>query len=153
MDLESPHFDVLWLKIYLPTTPGLSTQRASTARSRHELRPAGAPGNPTQVESHQYNQEATSHTQESMVSKDETWEAGKETDRFLTSLAFSRVIEVTPGGTEYSPGKEEEEVRYYLRCLRPGTGRNPCTAWSSKYLDNAKLVSSRSDRNKGEIGR
>ena len=42
-----------------------------------------------------------------MVSIEETWEADKETDRFLTSLAFSRVIEVTPGGTEYGPGKRK----------------------------------------------
>ena len=45
-----------------------------------------------------------------MVFMEETWEADKETDCFFTSLAFSRVIEVTPGGTEYGPGKEEEEV-------------------------------------------
>ena len=50
-----------------------------------------------------------------MVSIEETCEADKETERFLLSLAFSRVIEVTPGGTEYGPGKEEEEVRKYLR--------------------------------------
>ena len=66
---------------------------------------------PPHVESHQSNQEAAAHTPESMVSKEETWEADKETDRFLTSLAFSKVMEVTPGGTEYGPGKEEEEVR------------------------------------------
>ena len=66
---------------------------------------------PPQVHSHQSNQEATSHTPESMVSIGETWEADKETDCFLTSLAFSRVIEVTPGGTEYGPGKEQEEIR------------------------------------------
>ena len=59
------------------------------------------------MESHQSNQEVTSHTPESMVCKDETWEANKETDRFLTSLAFSRLIEVTPGGTEYGPGKRK----------------------------------------------
>ena len=45
------------------------------------------------------------------VSGRETCEADRETERFLASLAFSRVNEVTPGGTEYSPGKEEEEVR------------------------------------------
>ena len=66
---------------------------------------------PPHVESHQSNQEATSHTPESMVSMEETWEADKESDRFFTSLAFSKIIEVTPGGTEYGPGKEEEEVR------------------------------------------
>ena len=42
---------------------------------------------------------------------EETWEADKETERFFISLAFSKVIAVTPGGTEYGPGKEEEEVR------------------------------------------
>ena len=46
-----------------------------------------------------------------MVSIEETCEADKEMDRFLASLAFSRVIEVNPGWTEYGPGKEEEEVR------------------------------------------
>ena len=66
---------------------------------------------PPQVESHQSKQEATSQTPENMVSMEETWEADKETDHFFTSLAFSRVIEVTPGGTKYGPGKEEEEVR------------------------------------------
>ena len=66
---------------------------------------------PSHVESHQSNQEATSRTPESMVSMEETREADKETDRFLTSLAFSKVMEATPGGTEYGPGKEEEEVR------------------------------------------
>ena len=48
---------------------------------------------------------------ESMVSSEETCEAGKETEHFLASLTFSRVMEVTLGGTEYSPGKLEEEVR------------------------------------------
>ena len=66
---------------------------------------------PQHVESHQSNQEVTSHTPESMVSMEETWEADKETKRFFTSLAFSKVMEVTPGGTEYGPGKEEEEVQ------------------------------------------
>ena len=60
---------------------------------------------------HQSNQEVTSHIPESMVSKEETWEAERVTDRFLFSLAFSRVMEVTPGGMVYCPGKEEEEVR------------------------------------------
>ena len=46
-----------------------------------------------------------------MVSIEETCEADKETERFLASLTFSRVIEVTPGGMVYGPGKEEEEVR------------------------------------------
>ena len=53
----------------------------------------------------------TSQTPESMVSIEETCEADKETECFLASLAFSRVMKVTPGGTEYGPGKEEEEVR------------------------------------------
>ena len=66
---------------------------------------------PPQVDNHQSSQEATSHIPESMVSIEETCEADKETKRFLASLAFSRVTEVTPGGTEYGPGKEEEEVR------------------------------------------
>ena len=65
---------------------------------------------PPHVDSHQSSQEATSHTPESTVSIEETCEVDKETDRFLASIAFSRVIEVTPGGTEYGPGKEEEEV-------------------------------------------
>ena len=60
---------------------------------------------PPQVDNHQSSQEATSHIPESMVSNEETCEADKETDCFLTSLAFSRVIEVTPGGTEYGRGK------------------------------------------------
>ena len=58
------------------------------------------------MDNHQFSQEATLHIPESMVSKKETCEEDKETDRFLTSLAFSRAIEVTPGGTEYGPGKE-----------------------------------------------
>ena len=66
---------------------------------------------PPHVDNHQSNQEATSHTPESMVSSEETCEADRETERFLASLVFSRVIEVTPGGTEHGPGKEEEEVR------------------------------------------
>ena len=66
---------------------------------------------PLHVDSHQSSHDETSHTPESMVSSEETCEADKETDRFLASLAFSRVMEVTPGRTEYSPGKEEEEVR------------------------------------------
>ena len=56
-------------------------------------------------DSHQSNQEATSHTPESMVSKEETWEADKETERFFTSLAFSRVMEVTSGSTAQEKGK------------------------------------------------
>ena len=43
--------------------------------------------------SHQSNQGAAPHTPESMVSKEETWEADKETERFLTSLAFSRMMD------------------------------------------------------------
>ena len=66
---------------------------------------------PPQVDNHQSSQEATSHIPESIVSIEETCEVDKETECFFTSLAFSRVIEVTPGGTEYGPGKEEEEVR------------------------------------------
>ena len=34
----------------------------------------------------------------------------EQMERFLTSLAFSMVMEVTPGGTVYGPGKEEMEV-------------------------------------------
>ena len=48
---------------------------------------------PPQVESHQSSHEATSHTPESIVSMKDTWEADNETDRFFTSLAFSKVIE------------------------------------------------------------
>ena len=66
---------------------------------------------PPHVDSHQSSHDETSHTPESMVSNEETCEADREMDRFLASLAFSRVMEVTPGGTEYGPGKEEEEVR------------------------------------------
>ena len=66
---------------------------------------------PPQVDNQQSSQEATSHIPESMVSIEETCEADKETECYLASLAFSRVIEVTPGGTEYGPRKEEEEVR------------------------------------------
>ena len=66
---------------------------------------------PPQVDNHQSSHEATLHTPESIVSIEETCEADKETERFLASLAFSRVIEVTPGGTQYIPGKEEEEVQ------------------------------------------
>ena len=62
---------------------------------------------PPHVDSHDEN----SQTPESMVSIEETCEADKETERFLASLAFSRVMEATPGGTDYGPGKEEEEVR------------------------------------------
>ena len=47
---------------------------------------------PPQVDNHQSNQEETSHIPESMVSIEETCEADKETERFLTSLAFSLVI-------------------------------------------------------------
>ena len=47
---------------------------------------------------------------ESIVSIKETCEADKETERFLTSLAYSMVMEVIPGGTVYGPGKEEVEV-------------------------------------------
>ena len=46
-----------------------------------------------------------------MASIEETCEADKATERFFASLTFSSVIEVTPGGTVYGPGKEEEEVR------------------------------------------
>ena len=63
------------------------------------------------MDNYQSSQEATSHTPESIVSIEETCEADKETERFLASLAFSRAIEVTPRGTEYGPGKEEEDVR------------------------------------------
>ena len=66
---------------------------------------------PLHVDSHQSSHDETSQTPESMVSIEETCEADKETERFLTSLGFSGVMEVTPGGTEYGPGKEEEEVR------------------------------------------
>ena len=66
---------------------------------------------PPQVDSHQSSYDETSHTPESMDSSDETCEADKETERFFASLTFSRMIDVTPGGTEYGPGKEEKEVR------------------------------------------
>ena len=36
---------------------------------------------------------------ESIVSKEETCEAESETERLRTSLAFSMVMEVKPGGT------------------------------------------------------
>ena len=63
------------------------------------------------MESHQSSQEVTSHTLESMVSKEETWEWDRETDRFPESLTRSSVIEARPGRTEYGLGKEEEVVR------------------------------------------
>ena len=66
---------------------------------------------------HQPNQEAAPHTPESTVYKEETWEADKEMERFLTSLASLRVMDGTPGGTEDDPGKEAEEVRKHQRCL------------------------------------
>ena len=53
---------------------------------------------PPHVDSHQSSHDETSQTPESMVSIEETCEADKETERFLASLAFSRVMEVTPGG-------------------------------------------------------
>ena len=34
----------------------------------------------------------------------------EQTERFFTSLAFSMVMEVTPGGTVDGPRKEEVEV-------------------------------------------
>ena len=66
---------------------------------------------PLHVDSHQSSHDETSQTPESMVSRGETCEADKETECFLASLAFSMVMEVTLGGTEYGPRKEEEEVR------------------------------------------
>ena len=84
----------------------------SINRSKSARTPSGrCSRKPPQVDSHQSNHNETSHTPESMVSNEETCEADKETERLLASLTFSRVIEVTPGGTEYGPGKEEEEVR------------------------------------------
>ena len=84
----------------------------SINRSKSARTPSGrCSQKPPQVDSHQSNHDETSHTPESMVSIKETCEADKETERFLASLTFSKVIEVTPGGTEYGPGKEEEEVR------------------------------------------
>ena len=52
---------------------------------------------PPHVDSHQSSHDETSQTPESMVSIEETCEADKETECFLASLAFSRVMEVTPG--------------------------------------------------------
>ena len=106
-----------------------------------------------QVDSHQSSQEVTSHTRESTVSKEETCEWDRETEHFCDSLTFSRVIEARPGGTAYGPGKEEEEVLWYFRCQRPGTGRNQCTVWSITNMARTELVSSRRDCSKGERGK
>ena len=76
--------------------------RTSSGRSSQKL---------PHVDSHQSNHDETSQTPESMVSSEETCEADKETERFLASLTFLRVMEAIPGGTEYSHGIEEEEVR------------------------------------------
>ena len=59
-----------------------------------------------QVDSHQSSQDATLHTPESIVSKEETCERDREMERFCDSLTFSRVIEARSGGTVYGPGKE-----------------------------------------------
>ena len=62
------------------------------------------------MERHQSSQEGTSHTLESMVSKEETWEWDREMERFRDSLTFSRVIEERLCGTVYGLGNEEDEV-------------------------------------------
>ena len=48
---------------------------------------------PPHVDSHQSSHDETSQTPESMVSIEETCESDKEMERFLASLAFSRVME------------------------------------------------------------
>ena len=81
------------------------------ARNSKALDPESMLPETPQVDNYQSSHDETSHTPKSMVSIEETCEADKETDRFLASLAFSRVIEVTLGGTEYGPGNEEEDAR------------------------------------------
>ena len=62
------------------------------------------------MESHQSSQEVTSHTLDSMVSKEKICEWDRLTERFHDSFTISGVMEANPGGTVYRPGKEEEEV-------------------------------------------
>ena len=50
------------------------------------------------MESHQSSQEVTSHTLESIVSKEESCECDRETEHFRDSLTFSRVMEPTRAG-------------------------------------------------------
>ena len=76
---------------------------------------------PSQVGSHQSSQEVTSHTLESIVSKEETCECDREMEHIHDSLKVTRVIKARPDGTVYGPRKEEEEVLWYIRGRRPGT--------------------------------
>ena len=62
---------------------------------------------PPHVDSHQSNQEETSHTPKSMVSSEETCEADRETDHFLASLAFLRAIELLQEGLCTVPEKRK----------------------------------------------
>ena len=73
------------------------------------------------MDCHQSSQDVTSHTLESIVSKEETCECDREMERIRDSLTVTRVIEARPDGTVYEPRKEEEEVLWYIRGRQPGT--------------------------------
>ena len=56
------------------------------------------------------SQEVTSQNTQEYGLQEEARERDRETDHFRYSLTYSRVSRVSPGRTEYGPGKEEEEV-------------------------------------------
>ena len=67
----------------------------------------------------------TSHTLESIVSKEDTCECDREMERIRDSLMVIRVIEARLDRTAYGPRKEEKEVLWYIRGRQPGTWPEP----------------------------